>query len=159
MTFYHIYYPLFQFIYFLVTFMDVYRIQMGFLRWGNCKNLFWRHLRILALQMMKPNLVRSLSTRWVTMSTWVCSCLIAMNDDNVYDEFIYFTLQINSSSRFTVDNKYVRLVAKDWEFCGNVEWNFWKILASVIGLVLPSRHSFMALFLIKFQFWGVFILY
>lgn len=78
------------------------------------------------------------------MSTWVCSCLIAMNDENVYDEFIYFTLQINSSSRFTVDNKYVRLAAKDWEF-----W----ILASVLALVLLSRHSFMALFLIKFQFW------
>lgn len=84
------------------------------------------------------------------MSTWVCSCLIAMNDENVYDEFIYFTLQINSSSRFTVDNKYVRLAAKDWEF-----W----ILASVIALVLLSRHSFMVLFLIKFQFWGIFILY
>lgn len=94
-------------------------------RWGNWKNLWWRLLKNLELQMTKPNWVICLSTRFAAYPMFIHSllfiiCKLVVSIGHQTHPFTLFLTililwsQINSSSKFRVENKYVHLAAKDW---------------------------------------------
>jgi hypothetical protein len=99
--------------------------------------------------------------KWIERSAWaegmsiiywvvfLLKCSFNNNSSNNNTDFlmINFCLQINSSSKFVVENKYVRLVAKDWTLWFEVSWlrvhNFFLLLFDNIHRSKVSQKIFV----------------